>query len=482
MALFKRRKNDHPTRSQTGTSYDAKGQSGIKPADFKEGGSSRGVHLIDPVPLLASDYTASVQFAKMLRSDASVRTSLRAGKAPVLGGDYFIDSASNDPLDLQIAEFVGYNLFCGMTTPFLRTMEQILKFFETPRGNSIFELVWENREWAPTNSVQGGANRKNYTMLRKMAYRPSETISEYLYDNNGGPAGITHRAIQADGTQKEVKIDISKLAIFVFDSEGGDAFRGTSLLRSAYRNWYYKDKFYAIDGVQKERHGVGVPDIELQAGYDAEDKAAAIEMAKNLRTNQNAYIVRNQKMKVSFAELPGNLVNALESAEHHDIMIMKNIMVQFLNTAASGGRATSATAQDTFLKSMEYIANSICDVYNMYVIPPLVAYNFKTNRFPELHCKGIGQAKDLAMFAAAMNNLHKAGALEFDDATKIWIRETIDAPKTLPVKDATTADQAPTDTPPVEPTTNGKTKVPTNGNGKGKVPQGFNLGKGPGEG
>src|SRR6266576_3313806 len=471
MALFRRKKNQHPTRPQSGTSYTAQGQPGVQPADLKEAGSSRGIHLIDPVPLLASDYTANVQFQKMVRSDASVRTSLRAGKAPVLGGDYFIDAASNDPINLQIAEFVNFNLFDGMTTPFLKTMELILKFFESPRGNSIFELVWENREWAPTSSVSGSANRKNYTMLRKLAYRPPETIVDYKYDNNGGPAGIVHGAIQADGTRKEVPIPISKLAIFVFDPESGDAFRGTPLLRSAYRNWFYKDRFYAIDGVQKERHGVGVPDIELQPGYDAEDKKAAIEMAKNLRTNENAYIVRNPKMKVSFAELSGNLVDALVSAEHHDTMIMKNIMVQFLNMAASGGRATSATAQDTFLKSMEYIANSICDVYNLYVIPPLVAANFKTNRFPELNCKGIGQAKDLAMFASAMYNLYKANALQFDDATLLWIRETIDAPRTVP---PTSPKQ------PEQPTaSNGKPELPPF---KGKVPQGFNLGKGPGEG
>jgi len=173
-------------------------------------------------------------------------------------------------------------------------------------------------------------------------------------------------------------------------------------------------------------------------------------------------------------------------------MIMKNIMVQFLNMAASGGRATSATAQDTFLKSMEYIANSICDVYNLYIIPPLVAYNFKTNRFPELNCKGIGQAKDLAMFASAMYNLYKANALTFDDATLLWIRETIDAPRTLPPqvgvtaappvdKTAPTTDQpAVPPTPAKQPTTsNGKTKLPPFG---GKIPQGFNLGKGPGEG
>jgi hypothetical protein len=479
MALIPRRlrgrsKGD-PARLQTGTSYKAKGQEGVTPADLNEHGSSIGVHLIDPVPALVSDFVASQTYNKMVRSDASVRVSLRAGKSPVLGGDYFMEPASDDPLDLLIAEFVEFNLFEGMTTPFLKTLERILKFFETPKGNSVFELVWEDREWAPRNT--NGANRKSYTMLRKLAYRPPETITEYLLDNNGGPAGIKHNAVRSDGRQEEVDIHIDKMVIFVFDPEGG-GITGTSILRSAYRNWFYKDRFYAIDGVQKERHGVGVPDIELQPGYDEKDKAAAIEMAKNLRTNENAYIVRNPKMKVSFAELSGNLVNALESAMHHDTMIMKNIMVQFLNAGidnSGGGRSTSATALDAFLKAMEYIANSICDDMNTYVIPQLVGYNFKTDKFPKLKVKGIGQAKDLAMFAAAMNNLFKAKAIDFDEPTKRWIRQTIDAPRGVPPQEGAGVSPA-TDSAPVVD----QPSAPSKSNGR--TSQGFNLGKSPSHG
>lgn len=430
MAFRRKKPKSTPTRQVTGTSYVAKGAVAPQSADLNEVGSSAGIVLRDPVPALGNDFQAQQTYTKMVRGDASVRISLRAGKAPVLGGYYFVEPASNDPVDLAIAEFVDFNIFHGMTTTFLKILEQTLKFFETPKGNSVFELVWEDREWAPRFSTSG-ANRRTYTMLRKLAYRPPSTISAYTYDDNGGPTGITQNAIRADGTiDRDVPIPINKLVIFTFDPEGG-GIEGTSVLRSAYRNWFYKDKLYAIDAVQKERHGIGVPDVTVQPNATDKDKKLAGEMAKNLRTNEFAFSVHPPSIEVKFLELSGQPVNALESAMHHDTQIMKNVLVQFINAgldSSGGGRATSATALDTFLKAMKYVASSICGCWNDYVIPPLVAYNFNTDKFPQMKVRGIGEAKDLQMFAAAISNLAQQGVLTVDEETENWARDVIDAP------------------------------------------------------
>ena len=80
-------------------------------------------------------------------------------------------------------------------------------------GWSVIEHVWEEREWAPRRA---GANRKKYTMLRKLAPRPALTIKDIEYDDNGGPIAITQNAVRGDGHADEVTIDISKLLIFTF--------------------------------------------------------------------------------------------------------------------------------------------------------------------------------------------------------------------------------------------------------------------------
>lgn len=416
-----------PTRQETGTTYQTKGAVDNATVDYSEMGSQAGNKLFDLVPELGNRQQARRTYTKMARADASIRVSLRAGKAPVLGAEFYVDPFSDDPEDLAIQELVSFNLFEGMTTPWLKFLEQGLKMFEN--GFSMFEPVWELREWAP-RATNPTANRKRYTMLRKLATRPSETVQKIEYDDNGGPVEAIQQAIRKDGKAEEVHIPIEKLCIFTFDQDGGDL-EGNSILRSAYQHWYYKDHLYKIDAIQKERHGIGVPEVELQPGYSPADKKIAHELARNLRTNEKAYIVRTTMMKIGFAELQGQPVDALKSAEHHDGMIMKNVMVQFLNagTSEGGNRATSATQLDMFLKAMRYIAEIFCEGINLYVIPNLVTYNFKTDRFPQLQVRNIGESKDLQMWAAAMSNLKKQGLIKVDDSTEQWVRKQMQMPR-----------------------------------------------------
>jgi hypothetical protein len=115
-------------------------------------------------------------------------------------------------------------------------------------------------------------------------------------------------------------------------------------------------------------------------------------------------------------------------------MIMMNVLAQFLTIGAqgtsggSGARATSATASDLFMKSLKYIANQICDVVNMYLIPELVVWNYPTKNFPKLCVRNIGETRDLQMLAAAIANLFTSQAIQPTEETEDWVREAFDMP------------------------------------------------------
>lgn len=417
-----------PRKQVTGTSYQSKPAEPAPPNSYSEIGSQTSSTIRELVPELATRFQQVQTYKKMKRSDSSVRSSLRAGKAPVLGAEYFVQPFDESEEALVVAEFVKFNLFEAPTVPWLVNLSNALTAFEY--GSAVFEPVYELREWAPKLS-QPSANRKKYTTLRKMGFRPAATIKSIDYDDNGGPTGVTQNAINSKGNVKEVKIPIEKLVIFTFEGED-NGLEGESILRSAYQHWFYKTTLYKIDAIQKERHGIGVPDVEIQAGASENDKKLAHMMARNLRTNEFSYIVRPPTLKVGFAKPEGNLVNALESANHHDDMIMKNILVQFLNMglgSGGGGRATSATAADIYLKAMSYVANLWCDALNLYLIPRLVAYNFQTDKFPRLSVKNIGETKDFQMWSAGIRNLVDAGIITYSYETEQYVRTVADMPK-----------------------------------------------------
>jgi len=420
-----KQQTDDPRRRHTGTSYNAGGTLNPDPGVVEEQGSSRGGLIRDIVPQLASRQQAAIIYEEMVNGDTAVDISLRAAKSPILGADYFVEASDETPEADEIREFVEFNLLAGTNAPFLLILEDILRMYE--QGFSMVEKVYEEREWAPKRT---GANRRKYTMLRKLAPRPSSTIKEFKYDDNGGPVSIVQSAVRADGKPEDVEIPIEKLIIFSNNRRGGNL-EGKSLLRTSYRSWFFKSNLYNIDGIQKERHGMGFPHIELPAGYTDKQKEAALELVQNIRTNERGGAVTPFGWKLSFLELPGQPVDVMRSIEHHDGQILLNTMTQFLLLGlegSGGGRATSGSHQDMFNKSLRYVGNLICDYINLYCIPYLVAYNFKTDKFPRLRVRNIGETKDLQQWASAMANLKAQGLITYTPETEVWIRSVIDAP------------------------------------------------------
>jgi hypothetical protein len=258
--------------TKTTTSYKA-GSSALaqipRPQLDSEMGSSQPIRIIDQVPELTTAFQRTQAWARMM-TDAGVNMSIRAVKTPVLGADFFMEPYSDSPQDQLISDFVWENLAHGLSAPFLNSLEDILHFFED--GFSVVEKVYENRVWSPSAK---GANTRQYTMLKKLGIRPAATVSEIVYDNNGGPTSVTQNAIQTDGTVVEKKIDIAKVMIFTFGKVGGDL-TGHSILRTAYAHWYYKTHFYKIDAIQKERHGIGIPRGTLGPAATSQDKVACV--------------------------------------------------------------------------------------------------------------------------------------------------------------------------------------------------------------
>lgn len=418
---------DDPRKVSSGTSLQAKGTVDPPQGSDLEQGSSRGSGRRETVPALRSRSAAINTYGLMTDNDAATDVSLRAGKAPVQGANYYMQPFDEKPINQDISEFVSFNILEGPGKPFLLVMEDILRMYED--GSSVFETVWEEREWAPRRT---GANRRKYTMLHKLGYRPATTIKEFVYDDNGGPIGIKHNALRADNKVEEEEIEIDKLLIFVFNQKGGNL-EGKSLLRTAYKHWYYKDNLYQIDGIQKERHGTGFPVVTLPPNFTGEDKNVAHELVSNIRTNERGGAVLPPGFELAFAKIEGQPVDVLKSIEHHNGMIMLNVMVQFLllGLMEGGGRATSGSQQDMFNKSLRYVANVICQSINMYLIPRLVGYNFDTTEFPRMQVRNIGETKDLQQWASALSNLAAQNLITLDLETEQWVRNIVDMPDKL---------------------------------------------------
>lgn len=414
-------------KAQTGTTYAATGINDPEleqPELDREDGSSRPTTIRDVVPELASPSQRANTYAKMM-NHSSVDVSMRVTKTPVLGADFYVDPYDSLPINVEIGQFIHDNLFGGMSAPFSMSLADILHFFED--GYSIPEKVFELREWTPPGQ---GRNTRQYTMLKKLGIRPPTTIKEIVYDDNGGPVEVVQNAIRGDNKAQEVTLPISKVMIFTFARNGGDL-QGKSLLRTAYQHWYYAQHFYKIDAIQKERHGIGVPYGKLLPGFTEETKKVLRRMLRNIRTNEESFIIELPNVEIGFKELSGQPVDVLSSAVHHNAMILMNVLAQFLVQGiegSSGSRATGGVQSDIFMKALRYVANYICEMVNMYLIPELVVWNYPTRSFPQLKVRNIGETRDLQMLGSALSGLFTSGGLSKTPETENWVRGVFDMP------------------------------------------------------
>jgi hypothetical protein len=363
----------------------------------------------------------------MKRNDGTVRGSLRMVKTPIQAAHWFIEPGADTTIAHNIAEFIQKCLFDDLNVGWSQVLDDILLMFDY--GYMLFEKVYK---FENDNLATGKV------ILRKLAPRHPLDINEWIFDANGGPSGVVmdpfvpygnqYGAARSDSQLESIGmslgefIPINKLVIFSLEPEGGDL-RGISILRSAYKHWYYKDTLYKIDAIQKERHGIGVPVIKLPPGYSDDDKKLADELGRNLRTNDRAHIVIPANWEILFAKLEGQPVSAIESIDHHNEQIQVNVLAPFMNSPTP-----SETSLDMFFKSDRYVANAVAEVINKFVIKQLVDLNFKNGPYPKLRARRIGEWLDLRTLSFAIRNFVGAGLITPDDVLEAQLREESDLP------------------------------------------------------
>jgi hypothetical protein len=391
--------------------------------DLREIGSS------SPSPFVSftrQEYNRELQglqglqkYDRMRKSDGTVRGSLRLVKTPVLAAHWFVEPASDSVRDKNAAEFVWKCLTDYMSIGWAQVLSESL--LSCDFGYYMFEKVWEERV------IEG----KPRMVWKKLAPRHPMDVKKWDMDAHGGPNGVVMYPTDISaGFQDDIPIPIDKLLVFTFDREAGDM-TGISVLRSAYKHWYFKDQLYKIDAIQKERHGIGIPVIKLPMGFTDQDKREADNLGRNLRTNERAHVVLPPNWELLFAKLEGHFVDAMVSIEHHNAAIRENVLGGFIAADVT----SKEEDQTIFLKATRFVADMVCDTFNKYAIEQLVEYNFSKVGVPKLRARRIGEQADWRTMSFSIRNLIGANVLTPDDQLEEHLREEMD----LPIRDIATS-------------------------------------------
>jgi len=364
--------------------------------------------------ILSEDYNPKLNglnaisiYEEMRRGDATVNAALEAIKLPILNADFLVDPASDDEKDRQVADFV-YDCLHHVVD-WEKFLGEALTFLDF--GYCVHEMVFEPREI-------NGALR---IALTKLGYRKQTTIAAWETEDH--KPGITQR----DKMGAAHSIPEIKLVRFTRKQEG-DNYQGISILRSAFRHWYIKDKLYKIDAVGHERHALGVLDITVPKGATKDDKARMRKLARSVRANQEMYLEHPEGWLVQFLDNKANTLRDIEpSINHHDRQIMKNVLAQFLEIGSAGSSGTRSVSEDQsrlFELAVQSVAKQIVTVLQNTVVRALVDLNFTNVEYPTLR---VGKISDdnVPVISEAVKKFVDAGALHPTKGDENTIRRMV---------------------------------------------------------
>jgi len=359
---------------------------------------------------------ALVVYDKMRKSDGVIKAALLACELPIRAANWYIQPASEDEKDREVADFVSECLFNKMTITWDDFLRQALLML--PFGFSVFEKVFT------------AVNFRGKQMIgwRKFAPRLPKTILKWKTEN--GEDGITQSLPVPVEGKSTISIPIEKLLIFTHQKEG-DNWVGISVLRNAYRSWYFKSHIEKINAIAFERQGLGIPYGKLPKSYTTKDKTRMENLLKNIRANEQSYLIYPSDWEVGFLDTKAKLVkdpSATIQRLNREILI--SVLAQFLDLGSGpyGSRALSADHSSTFHNNLTALARQIKDAINKYAIKQLVDLNYTVSDYPTLEFSNIGVARYVDV-AKALTGLIQQGAIIPDAGLETYLRQMMDLPE-----------------------------------------------------
>ena len=317
-----------------------------------------------------TDITRYEVFRKMRRSDPTVSAAIRSIELPILQGTFDI-TAPSDPTELEkeqaklIKEWIFNRLDWNWI---LRSSLTALTY-----GNCVFEKMYERVD--------------SYVVPRKLGFRPQRTLSDDERNNRGELTGIVQHV-----DELRVTIPRKKCVVITIDAESEEEWRGQSILRSAYKPWYIKEKMEIITGIAHERFTAGILVCEAPEGFvgnkDSDEWKAAEEALMNIVNGLNPYAMLPPGWKLYTVERKSQVDPTLPFIRDlkDDIKIsVVAVHLRLGGSDASGSKALGVTFIDSFLHAVQAWGNLITQAFDRDLIRELVIYNWGVQtRYPRM--------------------------------------------------------------------------------------------------
>lgn len=355
-----------------------------------------------------------------------------------------VEPSGNTAKDKEAAKFVK-SCMDDMQETWTDTISEILSFLTF--GWSFHEIVYKRRMGNTKDSRTKSKFNDGLIGWRKLPIRAQETLYQWQYDNEDNLLGMTQMPPPDYGT---FTIPIEKALLFRTKSRKNNP-EGRSILRNAYRSWYFKRRIQEIEGIGIERDLAGLPvlygpdelDLWNRTIPDNMEKLNNLEgIVRNIRRDEMEGVVLPSGYKLELLSSGGNRqfdTNAIIT--RYDTRIAMTVLADFifLGHDKTGSWALSSDKTELFAAAIGAYLDIICETFNSQGIPALLDMNERyfegITEYPKMVHGDIEDA-DITKVAAFIKDMTGIGVLVPDDSLEDYIRQVGHLPeRTFDAKD-----------------------------------------------
>lgn len=383
---------------------------------------------------------AAMVYREMADNDAVIGAIIFSMDKIITRLDWHIEECGDDKSQIAAAEFVQECLD-DMSDSLDSTLSSILSMLVF--GFSFHEIVYKKRGGYTNDPKTRSKYNDGRIGWRKWAIRAQETLNHWLIDEDGGIQGMVQLDPSGGGTRT---IPIEKALLFRTTTQKNNP-EGRSMLRNAYRSWYFKKRIEEIEAIGIERDLAGLPVAYVPPEYlssnASADQQAVLSAVQNIVTN----IKRNEQEGVVFPVVfddAGNrmfdltLLSSGGSRQfdtdtvitRYDQRIAMTILSDFilLGHERVGSFSLGASKIDLWTMAVDSVAKSIAEVINQHAIPRLMRLNgFKDEDSPRIVYGEVSHI-DLRELGEYISKLTAAGILMPDERLEEFVREAAGLP------------------------------------------------------
>lgn len=331
-------------------------------------------------PGLRWPYAGKV-YQEMASNDPVIGAVLYLAEMLIRNVDWKVTPASDKPVDIEAANFLQ-SCMEDMDTSWSSTICEVLS--SLTYGFSFHEVVYKIRRGPDEkSSMYRSAYTDGRIGWKRMPIRSQATMINWEFDEDGDIKAFVQ---QAPPNYSTVTIPLENGLLFR-TKVSRDNPEGMSLLRNAYRPWYFKKHIEEIEGIGVERDLAGLPVLHAPEGVDLWDetdprlvalKANAEDLIKNIRRDSEEGILLPHGWQLELLSTGSSRqfdTNAIINRYDNRIAITMLSDLILLGSDKSGSYAMADGKQTLLSTALESQLWNISDVFNKYAVTKLFKYN-----------------------------------------------------------------------------------------------------------